>query len=105
MCNSQDLEFRKIYIVEPSHVLGAAKRYSKRISLLTDGGEKSSELKEKIEKALVDFDFSTDCLIPMGKVVSCMITGMVIMDMLPIGQALTIGVYRGDGYAFIEVTR
>ena len=98
-----ELEFRKIYIVEPSHDLGMAKRYSKRISLLTDGGESIHELKEKIENSLIDFDFSVDCIIPMGKVVSCMIAGMVLMDLLPVGESLTIGVYRGDGYEFIKV--
>lgn len=96
-------KFRKIFIVEASHDLVLAKRYSSRISLLTDGGELVSELEEKITKSLDDFDFDRDALIPMGKVSSCLIAGMVLRDKLPRGKKITIGIYAGDSYEFTEV--
>jgi hypothetical protein len=98
-----EVTFRKLFIVEASHDLSMSKRYSNRISLLTDGGEKVSELYEKIEHGLLDFDPEADAVIPMGKVVSCMIAGMVLADMFPSNTGITIGVYRGDSYEFINL--
>lgn len=98
-----EITFRKLFIVEASHDLSMSKRYSNRIALLTDGGEKISELYGKIERGLLDFDPDTDAIIPMGKVVSCMIAGRVLSDMLPSNSVITIGVYRGDSYEFINM--
>lgn len=95
--------FRKLFIVEASHDLSMSKRYSNRISLLTDGGEKVSELYEKIERGLLDFDPGSDAVIPMGRVVSCLVTGMVLSDMFSSNAVITIGVYRGDSYEFIQM--
>lgn len=99
-----ELKFRKIFIVEPSHDFSMAKRYSSRIMFLTDGGEKAQELESTIANALEDFDFSSDAIIPMGKVVSCLIAGAALRNKLPIGQSITVGVFRGDSYEFIKVT-
>lgn len=103
MVQDNDQQFRKIFIVEASHDLAMAKRYTKRISLLTDGGEKMSELKDKIANSLEDFDFEQDAIIPMGRVVSCFLAGMVLMSKLPIGKNISVGVYRGDCYEFEEI--
>jgi hypothetical protein len=94
--------FRTIYITDPSHDVSLASRYTTNIKFITAGDEASAELPSVIAKNLKDFNPSVDALIPMGKVITCLMVGLYISSMFGEPVDITIGIFRKDFYDFIE---
>lgn len=76
-------KFDTIYVVEPSHDFSALKPYCKRIAFLTTGYETPDELEDTIRQNFDGFNPLTDAILPVGRVVSCLITGYVLTDRVP----------------------
>lgn len=94
--------FRKIFVVQPSHDLSALKNYTDNIELLTTGYENAEDLAPKIELKLTEFDPDTDAFVPVGKLISTMISGMIIQKLVP-DREIKIGIYRDRDYEFMSV--
>lgn len=95
-------QFRKIFVTDPSHDVSRLKQHTSAIQFLTRGDEKADTLEESILKALTDFDPASDAVIPMGKVTTCLITGVVLGKMFP-DLGVTVGIYGNESYQFIEL--
>lgn len=77
------MTFKTIYVVEPSHDFSALKPYCKRIAFLTTGYETPDELESTIRQNLKGFNHLSDAILPVGRVISCLVTGYVLMDKVP----------------------
>jgi len=106
--------FRKLFVVEPSHDVSILGKYSAQVVFLTSSEDKVEELSEKIRENLYEFDPNRDAIIPMGRVSSCMMTGMFIgrfieelhktfPESINYRPVVTMGIYKGDSYIFIPV--
>lgn len=94
--------YRTIYVVEPSHDLTALKPYTDNIELLTSGYENVFDLAEKIQRNLASFDPKLDAIVPIGKLISTMLTGMVLRELVG-NQPVRIGMYHNKDYEFIAI--
>lgn len=97
-----DDQFRKIFVVEPSHDLSALKQHTDCIELLTTGYENLPDLQAKIDKNLNDFCPETDAFVPIGKLISTMLAGMTLQRMSN-GAPITVGIFRNKSYEFIAI--
>lgn len=94
--------FRKMYIVEPSHDFSILASYTNSIVCLTSGTELSKDIEHSIRESILDFEPERDALVPMGKTVSCILTGLIIGSMFP-NTLITLAVWRGSSYDFVKV--
>lgn len=94
--------YRKIFVVEPSHDLSALKNYTDNIELLTTGYENPEDLSIKIENNLKDFDPSTDAFVPIGKLISTMLAGM-ILQRISRNMPIKVGIYKNRTYEFMSI--
>jgi hypothetical protein len=95
-------QFRRIFVIDPSHDVSKLKQHTSEIKLITRGDERSEDIEETIVKSLADFDPACDAIIPMGKVVVSFVTGVVLGKMFP-SIGVTVGIYGNEKYQFIEL--
>jgi len=95
-------KYRKIFVVEPSHDLSALKSYTDNIELLTTGYENIDALIPKIESNLQGFDPMVDAFVPIGRLISTMLAGL-ILGKIAKDTPITVGIYKNKDYEFIPV--
>jgi hypothetical protein len=93
--------YRKIFVVEPSHDLRALKKYTDEIVLITTGYEDIENIYEKVEVSAKEFDPSTDAFVPIGKLITTFIAGMVLQKLVHV--PIIVGIYKNKDYEFMEV--
>lgn len=101
----EDSKFRKLFVVEPSHDVSVLSKYSSNIIFLGDSEEKIVDLPNKMKKYLEDFDPDLDAIIPMGRVSSCVLAGLLVGSKLTYSDPIIImiGIYKNEEYIFIPV--
>jgi hypothetical protein len=98
-----EIQFRKLFVVEPSHDVSATKKYTSQVVFITSGEESIEEVQHKIEQNIKEFDPKLDAFIPMGRVTSCSIALALIGRKIPKGESVMMGVYRNESYFFVPV--
>lgn len=107
------IRFDRIFVVEPSHDVSVLSKYASQLVFIGSSEDKIEDLISKIYQNISSFNPETDAIIPMGRVSSCLISGLFLSKLLyekfsgaysP--RTIWIGIYRGDQYLFIpmEVT-
>jgi hypothetical protein len=94
--------YRKIFVVEPSHDFSALKDWCEQIVFLTTGYETVDILQDTIEDNLRSqkFDPSLDAILPVGRVIACIFTGIILGSYWG-DKTLWLGTYSRDkGYQF-----
>lgn len=94
--------FRKIFIVDPSHDVSLASKYTSNLVFITNGDENLEDLPEVVSKNLEDFNPSVDALIPMGKVSTCLLVGLTLTAKVGPNIPIVVGIFRKDSYTFVE---
>jgi hypothetical protein len=98
------IKYRRIFVVQPSHDLSALKKYSDNIVLITTGYERDEDLPRKISEMLADFNPAYDAIVPIGKLISTMLTGMAIQaKCYALNSQVDIGMYREKDYEFLAM--
>lgn len=96
-------KFRKIFITEPVHPVGILSKYTNEIVFLSTGNEKIESLESIISNALKSFNPDEDAIVPMGRVSSCIITGIALANLFRNGEIFMIGLFKDNDYVFIHV--
>ena len=100
MNDEKNLRFRTAFVIEPLHDLSALLKYADRIEFLSSGYEQVDGLMTLIGKKLEDFDNNLDVLIPVGRVVASLVTGIFLSK---IASPVTLGIFRDKDYYFIKL--
>lgn len=95
--------YRRVFVVEPSHDFSALVPLCEEIIFLTTGYENFTLVQDRIEEILRrDFNPATDAIVPVGRVTSCIVTGIVLGNLTD--QPIDIAAYsREDGYSFTAI--
>lgn len=94
---STDKRFRVAWVVEPSHDMSPLLKYVERIEFLCSGYERTEELMLIIADKMTMFNRETDVLVPTGRVIASLITGIILTGMEP---PITLGLFRERDYHF-----
>lgn len=93
--------YRKIFVVEPSHDLSALTKYTDDIVLITTGYENVSDMYKKVEESIKGFDPLLDAFVPVGKLITTFVVGMVLQKL--VNNPITVGIYKNKDYEFIRI--
>jgi len=96
--------FNRIFVVEPSHDFSALKPFCQEIVFLTTGYETANQLTKTIAHNLYlqKFDPEMDAVLPVGRVVACVVTG-IILGRSHQNKSIWLGTYsREEGYRFMK---
>jgi hypothetical protein len=97
--------FRKIFVVEPTHDISILSRNCSQVVFLSKGDEKIETIAETMSSNLSEFNPDEDALVPMGRVSSCAIAGVLLSNRFRKDPrvVLMIGIYAGNKYIFIPL--
>jgi len=94
--------FRTIYVAEPSHDISALSVYTDKIKFITSGFESVKDIERIVEENLKEFDPIMDAVVPVGRVISSLIIGMVLSKKCN-GKPLNMAVYKDKTYTFTKI--
>ncbi|KKN66965.1 hypothetical protein LCGC14_0466450 [marine sediment metagenome] len=97
-----DKKFRNIFVTEATqHDLSALKQYAEKIILLSTGYEEAYDLGTIIYDELINrkFDPCQDVILPIGKVTTALMVGIVLGRRFD--GKIEIAIYQNNEYVFI----
>ena len=106
------MKFKRIFVIEPAHDISKLSEFSDDIRIVCDGSSRVSESFDVILSNILDFDYRTDAIIPMGRTTICTISGIAFIlktlaDMCEEKYEekvfFTIGVFTNSGYIFESI--
>lgn len=96
-------KFRRAFVVEPTHDIGAVVQDAQDVVFLLGGfeGLTPDNMSSILSARLPEFDPDNDVIIPIGRIVANFQVGFMLATLFP-KRELWMGIYKDHGYEYVK---